>query len=214
MLQGALGGVKNLRVTDPTMTSLNVKWEPADGAVRQYKIFFVPAAGGTELMVGLVFSQTFPIMKKCLSHLSRVSTLSQWDDPVCFISHHLCKQEQVPGSQTTIVLRNLQPDTPYTVSVVPVYPATEGRRQSENGRTRTSNADRNAAWTSPVYYRWYLSVSLQCPSEASETSVSTMPPSPRSPPRGKRRTETCRATKWSTCPPAVEPSSWYKSLFH
>lgn len=50
---GALGGVKNLRVTDPTMTSLNVKWEPADGAVRQYKIFYVPAAGGTEDMVGL-----------------------------------------------------------------------------------------------------------------------------------------------------------------
>uniref|UniRef100_A0A8C1VHI0 Collagen alpha-1(XII) chain n=1 Tax=Cyprinus carpio TaxID=7962 RepID=A0A8C1VHI0_CYPCA len=87
----ALGGVKNLRVTDPTMTSLNVKWDPADGAVRQYKVFFVPAAGGTE--------------------------------------------EQLPGAQTSIVLRNLQPDTPYTVSVVPVYPATEGRRQSDNGRT-------------------------------------------------------------------------------
>uniref|UniRef100_A0A672SBT5 Collagen alpha-1(XII) chain n=1 Tax=Sinocyclocheilus grahami TaxID=75366 RepID=A0A672SBT5_SINGR len=89
----ALGGVKNLSVTDPTMTSLNVKWDPADGAVRQYKVFFVPAAGGTEAM------------------------------------------EQLPGAQTSIVLRNLQPDTPYTVSVVPVYPATEGRRQSDNGRT-------------------------------------------------------------------------------
>ncbi|KAF7690441.1 hypothetical protein HF521_012245 [Silurus meridionalis] len=89
----ALGGVKNLRVTDPTMTSLNVKWEPADGVVRQYKIFYVPAAGGTEDM------------------------------------------EQVPAGTTNIVLRNLQPDTPYTVSVLPVYPATEGRRQSENGKT-------------------------------------------------------------------------------
>lgn len=48
---GPLGGVKNLRVTDPTMTSLNVKWDPADGAVRQYKIFFVPTAGGPEEMV-------------------------------------------------------------------------------------------------------------------------------------------------------------------
>lgn len=27
------------------------------------------------------------------------------------------------------------PDTPYTVSVLPVYPAREGKRQSENGRT-------------------------------------------------------------------------------
>lgn len=55
---GALGGVRNLRVTDPTMTSLNVKWDPADGAVRQYKIFFVPAAGGTEAMVWLLFLTT------------------------------------------------------------------------------------------------------------------------------------------------------------
>lgn len=48
---------------------------------------------------------------------------------------YLFKQEQVPASQTSIVLRNLQPNTLYTVSLVPVYPATEGRRQSENGKT-------------------------------------------------------------------------------
>uniref|UniRef100_A0A671LJ60 Collagen alpha-1(XII) chain n=1 Tax=Sinocyclocheilus anshuiensis TaxID=1608454 RepID=A0A671LJ60_9TELE len=105
----ALGGVKNLRVTDPTMTSLNVKWDPADGAVRQYKIFFVPAAGGTEAM------------------------------------------EQIPGAQTSIVLRNLQPDTPYTVSVVPVYPATEGRRQSENGRTLPLGGVRNLHLIDPTF---------------------------------------------------------------
>ncbi|XP_027896679.1 collagen alpha-1(XII) chain isoform X5 [Xiphophorus couchianus] len=89
----ALGGVKNLMVTDPTMTSLNVRWEPADGAVRLYKVFYIPAAGGREEM------------------------------------------EQVPTGTTAIVLRNLQPDTQYTVSVVPVYPAREGRRQSEDGKT-------------------------------------------------------------------------------
>uniref|UniRef100_A0A8C8J3W5 Collagen type XII alpha 1 chain n=1 Tax=Oncorhynchus tshawytscha TaxID=74940 RepID=A0A8C8J3W5_ONCTS len=88
-----LGGVKNLQVTNPTMTTLNVNWDPADGAVRQYKIFFVPVAGGTpEEMV-------------------------------------------VPGSTTTIVLRNLKPDTPYTISVLPIYPAREGKRQAENGKT-------------------------------------------------------------------------------
>lgn len=50
---GPLGGVKNLRVTDPTMTSLTVNWDPADGAVRLYKVFFVPTAGGLEEMVRL-----------------------------------------------------------------------------------------------------------------------------------------------------------------
>uniref|UniRef100_A0A8C1JIG0 Collagen alpha-1(XII) chain n=1 Tax=Cyprinus carpio TaxID=7962 RepID=A0A8C1JIG0_CYPCA len=105
----ALGGVKNLRVTDPTMTSLNVKWDPADGAVRQYKVFFVPAAGGTEAM------------------------------------------EQLPGAQTSIVLRNLQPDTPYTVSVVPVYPATEGRRQSDNGRTLPLGGVQNLRLIDPTF---------------------------------------------------------------
>lgn len=51
---GPLGGVKNLAVTDPTMTSLKVTWDPADGAVRLYKVFFVPAAGGREEMVRLL----------------------------------------------------------------------------------------------------------------------------------------------------------------
>ncbi|XP_037541159.1 collagen alpha-1(XII) chain [Nematolebias whitei] len=88
-----LGGVKNLRVTDPTMTSLNVDWAPADGAVRLYKVFYVPSAGGPEEM------------------------------------------EQVPAGTTSIVLRNLQPDTKYMVSVLPVYPTRDGRRQSEEGKT-------------------------------------------------------------------------------
>ncbi|CAL8395099.1 unnamed protein product [Gadus morhua 'NCC'] len=88
-----LGGVRNLRVTDPTMTSLKVNWEPADGAVRQYKIFFIPVDGGTEDM------------------------------------------EVVPVGTTSIVLRNLKPETQYAVSVQPVYPAREGRRQTENGMT-------------------------------------------------------------------------------
>lgn len=41
-------------VTDPTMTSLTVNWDPAEGAVRLYKVFFVPAAGGLEEMVRLL----------------------------------------------------------------------------------------------------------------------------------------------------------------
>lgn len=52
-----------------------------------------------------------------------------------FITFNFVKQEQVPAGTTSIILRNLTPDTLYTVSVLPVYPAREGKRQSENGKT-------------------------------------------------------------------------------
>ena len=50
-LSEALGGVKNLQVIDPTTSSLKVRWEPAEGNVRQYRLFYVPASGGAEDMV-------------------------------------------------------------------------------------------------------------------------------------------------------------------
>ncbi|XP_038582157.1 collagen alpha-1(XII) chain isoform X5 [Micropterus salmoides] len=103
-----LGGVKNLRVSDPTMTSLTVDWDPADGAVRLYKVFYVPAAGGREEM------------------------------------------EQVPTGTTSIVLRNLMPDTLYKVSLVPVYPAREGKRQSEDGKTLPLGGVGNMKVTNPT----------------------------------------------------------------
>uniref|UniRef100_A0A674BTJ6 Collagen type XII alpha 1 chain n=1 Tax=Salmo trutta TaxID=8032 RepID=A0A674BTJ6_SALTR len=89
-----LGGVKNLQVTNPTMTTLNVKWQAADGKVKEYKVIYVPAAGGAESM------------------------------------------ETVAATATSTVLRGLLPDTLYTVSLVPVFAETEGRRQSENGKTK------------------------------------------------------------------------------
>ena len=46
-----LGGVKNLQVLNPTMSTLNVRWEPAEGKVKEYKVHYVPAAGGAESMV-------------------------------------------------------------------------------------------------------------------------------------------------------------------
>ncbi|XP_061901199.1 collagen alpha-1(XII) chain isoform X3 [Entelurus aequoreus] len=103
-----LGGVKNLQVTDPTMTSLNVKWAPADGAVRLYKVFYVPVAGGREEM------------------------------------------EQVPANVDSIILRNLLPDTAYAVSVLPVYPAREGKRQSETGKTLPLGGVGNMKVSSPT----------------------------------------------------------------
>uniref|UniRef100_A0A3B5B010 Collagen alpha-1(XII) chain n=1 Tax=Stegastes partitus TaxID=144197 RepID=A0A3B5B010_9TELE len=103
-----LGGVRNLRVTDPTTSTLNVQWEAAEGNVRQYRIFYVPAAGGEEEMV------------------------------------------QVSGSTYSTVLKNLQSDTVYTATVVPVYPAGEGKRMSENGKTLVRSPVRNIQVFNPT----------------------------------------------------------------
>ncbi|XP_071774299.1 collagen alpha-1(XII) chain-like isoform X1 [Centroberyx gerrardi] len=103
-----LGGVRNLQVTDPTTSTLNVQWEPAEGNVRQYRIFYIPAAGGAEEM------------------------------------------EQVSGSTLNTVLKNLQSDTVYTVTVVPVYSAGEGQRMSENGKTLERSPVRNIQVFNPT----------------------------------------------------------------
>ncbi|KAI5616691.1 collagen alpha-1(XII) chain isoform X1 [Silurus asotus] len=100
-----LGGVRNLRVIDPTTSSLNVLWEPAEGNVRQYRIFYHAVPGGPEDMV------------------------------------------QVSGNTYSNVLKNLQFNTLYAVSVVPVYAAGEGKRLTENGKT----LDRSSASNVKVY---------------------------------------------------------------
>lgn len=48
-----LGGVRNLRVIDPTFTTLNTVWEAADGNVQGYKVLYAPTAGGPQMMVGM-----------------------------------------------------------------------------------------------------------------------------------------------------------------
>uniref|UniRef100_A0A671SI91 Collagen alpha-1(XII) chain n=1 Tax=Sinocyclocheilus anshuiensis TaxID=1608454 RepID=A0A671SI91_9TELE len=203
----ALGGVKNLRVTDPTMTSLNVKWDPADGAVRQYKVFFVPAAGGTEAMVGLclflnqykLFFTTNTTMVKILyiyllrnlqpdtpytvsvvpvypategrQPLGSVRNLQVTDPTISTLNVHWEPAEgnvreyiviyipagsqdqevdQVSGTTTSTVLKNLEPDTTYTVTLVPVYHEMEGKPLSENGRTRPLGGVRNLQVTDPT----------------------------------------------------------------
>uniref|UniRef100_A0A8C7QU68 Collagen type XII alpha 1 chain n=1 Tax=Oncorhynchus mykiss TaxID=8022 RepID=A0A8C7QU68_ONCMY len=99
-----LGGVKNLQVTNPTMVTLNVKWDAAEGKVKEYKVIYAPAAGG----------------------------------------------EQVSGGTTSTVLRNLLSDTPYTITVVPVYPEGEGLRQSETGKTLPRTPPKNVQVYNPT----------------------------------------------------------------
>uniref|UniRef100_A0A673LVD9 Collagen alpha-1(XII) chain-like n=1 Tax=Sinocyclocheilus rhinocerous TaxID=307959 RepID=A0A673LVD9_9TELE len=104
-----LGSVRNLQVTDPTVSTLNVRWEPAEGSVRQYRIYYQTVTGGAEDMV------------------------------------------QVPGSTSSTVLKNLQSDTEYTVTVVPVYAPGEGKRMSENGKTSLLEMTRTPAKNIRVY---------------------------------------------------------------
>lgn len=37
---------------NPTMTTLNVRWEPAEGRVKEYRLLYSPAAGGDRNTVG------------------------------------------------------------------------------------------------------------------------------------------------------------------
>ena len=46
-----LNTVRNLRVYDPSTSSLNVRWDHAEGNPRQYKLFYAPTAGGPEELV-------------------------------------------------------------------------------------------------------------------------------------------------------------------
>ena len=42
-----------MRVTNPTITSLTVNWNPADGNVQGYKVIYVATNGGMEIVVRL-----------------------------------------------------------------------------------------------------------------------------------------------------------------
>lgn len=53
-----LGGVGTMRVTDPTITTLTVMWDPADGNVQGYKVIYTPTDGGLEIVVRVVVQFT------------------------------------------------------------------------------------------------------------------------------------------------------------
>lgn len=40
-----------MMVTNPTITTLTVTWNPADGNVQGYKVIYVPEDGGMEIVV-------------------------------------------------------------------------------------------------------------------------------------------------------------------
>ncbi|KTG34174.1 hypothetical protein cypCar_00006793, partial [Cyprinus carpio] len=62
-----LGSVRNLQVTDPTVSTLNVRWEPAEGSVRQYRIYYQTVTGGAEDMVQVSGSSTSTVLRNLQS---------------------------------------------------------------------------------------------------------------------------------------------------
>lgn len=44
-----------MKVIDPTINSLSVRWDPAVGNVRNYKVFYVAQPDGREQMVCILF---------------------------------------------------------------------------------------------------------------------------------------------------------------
>lgn len=68
----------------------------------------------------------------------------------------LLLQDQVSGTTTSTVLKNLDPDTEYTVTVVPVYPEMEGISMSENGKT-------SKFWTKMVKIFFFCEETFETP---------------------------------------------------
>ncbi|XP_051868952.1 collagen alpha-1(XII) chain-like isoform X2 [Pristis pectinata] len=103
-----LASVRNLRVYNPTTSSLSVIWDPAEGVVRRYKIHYVPSAGpGNEEVV------------------------------------------TVPGNTHNTVLKSLLPDTPYDITVVPVFREGDGAPRTSSGRTLIRGAPGNVQVFNP-----------------------------------------------------------------
>ncbi|KAL2099144.1 hypothetical protein ACEWY4_005624 [Coilia grayii] len=109
-------GPRNLRVYDPTTSSLTVSWEHAEGPVQQYRIGYAPTTG----------------------------------DPIEEFT-------VVPGNQNTAVLPNLEPDTPYRINVVAIYPDGPGGELAGDGHTLGLLAPRNLQVSDEWYTRFRVS---------------------------------------------------------
>lgn len=149
-----LGTVRNLQVIDPTINTLNVRWEPAEGSVREYIVIYVPEAGGEQevvrhdIYIYIITNQNHIFFrvdlfsdatqkKSVMIDFMTIHEYKQWL-LIAFYMSTVCEQEQVSGSTTSTTLKNLKPDTMYTVTLVPVYHEMEGKPLSENGKTSKS----------------------------------------------------------------------------
>uniref|UniRef100_A0A671VWS0 Collagen type XII alpha 1 chain n=1 Tax=Sparus aurata TaxID=8175 RepID=A0A671VWS0_SPAAU len=202
-----LGGVKNLQVLNPTMTTLNVRWEPAEGRVKEYKVIYVPAAGGAESMEQVSESTTTTVLEKLLPDtrysVTVVPVYAEGDGPslsdtgktiprtpprniqvynptpnslnvrwepasgqvqqyrVAYAPLSGARPSEsvlVPGNINNAFLDNLIPDTPYSVTVSPLYADGEASPVKSNGKTLPRAGPRNMrvfdATTSTLTIGW------------------------------------------------------------
>lgn len=121
-------GPRNMRVFDPTTSSLTLSWDHAEGPVRQYKISYSPTGGDASSRVEIVSSRAGYALKRDVCGLE--PTLEHHSDGLVFDP-----QTSVPGNRNNAKLENLRPDTPYSITVEPLYPEGPGAELSGNGRT-------------------------------------------------------------------------------
>uniref|UniRef100_A0A673M0A5 Collagen alpha-1(XII) chain n=1 Tax=Sinocyclocheilus rhinocerous TaxID=307959 RepID=A0A673M0A5_9TELE len=186
-----LGSVRNLQVTDPTVSTLNVRWEPAEGSVRQYRIYYQTVTGGAEDMVrpmappntyvmfrvsltrytvtvvpvyapgeGKRMSENGKTLTRTPAKNIRVynpttNTLNVRWEPASgdvlqyrvaytpLSGTHSAQSVLVPGNTHTALLQQLDSDTDYAVSVVALYADGEGSSVSDNGKTMPRGGPRN-----------------------------------------------------------------------
>uniref|UniRef100_A0A8C7T795 Collagen alpha-1(XII) chain n=1 Tax=Oncorhynchus mykiss TaxID=8022 RepID=A0A8C7T795_ONCMY len=201
-----LGGVRNLQVTDPTTSTLNVQWEAAEGNVRQYKIYYVPAAGGAEDVAQVSGTTTSTVLKNLMSDtlytvtvvpvyppgegkrmsengktLERIpvrniqvfgpttNTLNvRWEPASGEVVQYRVVYAPLSGTKPSESVRGqmlefrdmgcLVPDTSYNVGVVAIYTDGEGPPAEDKGKTLPRSGPRNMrvydATTSSLTVAW------------------------------------------------------------
>ncbi|XP_063040582.1 collagen alpha-1(XII) chain isoform X2 [Engraulis encrasicolus] len=137
----ALGGVRNLQVTDPTTTSLKVSWEAAEGNVRQYKIYYVPVAGGVEESTQVNGNTTTTVLKNLMSDTEYTVTVApiysqgegkKLSENGKTLPRHPPKNLQVYNPTTNTLNARWEPATGEVQQYRVVYAPLRGDRPSES----------------------------------------------------------------------------------
>lgn len=73
-----LGSVRNLQVTDPTISTLNVRWEPAEGNVREYIVIYVATGSQDQEVVRMISMYVPEIANKTVVSVATRTLILTW----------------------------------------------------------------------------------------------------------------------------------------